>query len=104
MKRKQTSGKIMIKDMNIEYIATYKAIKNIIFRIENGILYLSLPNRIKKADIEKIIMTKANWIFKHIKLEKERNEEKIKSKKRFESDKVGFYLGKEVKYDNKAFD
>ncbi|MBQ9314685.1 MAG: M48 family metallopeptidase [Clostridia bacterium] len=58
----------------IEYTLTRNAKRNVNFRIkQNGEVYVSAPKRVSKAELEKMIFERAEWIIQ--------NQRKIKSKK-----------------------
>lgn len=81
-------NKIIIDDLEIEYVINYKKIKNIYFRVkEDNILYVSCNKLVSKKEIEKLLLDNKKFIIKSLKRIDNINEENNKI----------YYLGNELK-------
>lgn len=67
-------GKILYKNEEIQYSIIRKNIKNIYIRIKNGAVIVTAPKYITKEEIEKLLIKKANWIYKKLKVQNLKNE------------------------------
>lgn len=61
---------ITYKDEEIAYNIIRKNIKNIYISIKDGAVVVTAPKYIAQEEIEKLLIKKANWIYKKIKTQK----------------------------------
>lgn len=89
---------IFLKGEKFEYKLARNARKNVNISIKNdGIIYVSAPKRIPINEVERIIISKQDWILKSIK--KVSSKIQLLNEYLFDDHSTTYYLGRKLKID-----
>lgn len=83
-------------NIKIEYEIKKSKIKNLYIKIKDGKVLISAPNRTSNKQIEEIVKKKADWIYKSINIQKQKNQEEVITQERLDclQEKVETYINK----------